>query len=366
MMRSFLKSARGMMRQSFRPVYCVIALVALMLQGCDVHQWPQQRPDEDVEKIAVPLRLVFDPDFYVWEHHYDPILGKVIEDNVGLDVFPEHPGTSWKYTNIPKTGFQKIHVKAYLSSNRSVIAADETFVRSVDGTLDTDVNIMLEPGVSYDIVAWSHLIPDADGAAFYDPSDFNRVSIIPDNYVGNTDLRDAFGGRVRAQIDETAEDATVVRMRRPMGKFELLTTDLSEFLDRETSRRGLPSRARADEYTVIISFPAYYPSSYSVIEDHLENSLGGVGFRTRMTVTGESEASLGFEYVLLNDISDSGVQTRVDIYDLQGTHVAGSSTITVPMSRDRHTLLRGAFLSTQGSGGVGIDPGFTGDHNVIW
>ena len=83
-----------------------------------------------------------------------------------------------------------------------------------------------------------------------------------------------------------------------------------------------------------------------------------------MTVTGQSEASLGFEYVMLNDNKDAAVQTRVDVYDLDGNQVAGSSTLTIPMRRDHHTLLRGAFLSMDGGGGVGIDPGFNGDHNV--
>ena len=151
-----------------------------------------------------------------------------------------------------------------------------------------------------------------------------------------------------------------------MGKFELVTTDLSEFLDRETEVRQLSRRASVEDYRVIIAFPMYYPNSYSARDDRLENATTGVSFETVMTVTGESEASLGFEYVLLNDIADGGVQARVDVYRLDGTHVAGSAMLTIPMRRDHHTLLRGAFLGTEGSGGVGIDPGFNGDHNVTW
>ena len=121
-----------------------------------------------------------------------------------------------------------------------------------------------------------------------------------------------------------------------------------------------------EDYRVVISFPGYYPSSYSAMDDYLENSSSGVAFATQMTVTGVGMASLGFDYVMLNNILSGGVQARVDVYRLDGTRVAGSKTIDIPMRRDYHTLLRGAFLSMEGSGGVGIDPGFNGDHNITW
>ena len=63
---------------------------------------------------------------------------------------------------------------------------------------------------------------------------------------------------------------------------------------------------------------------------------------------------------------DGGVDVSVDVYRFDGVRVAGSSPFTVPMRRDYHTVLRGAFLSMEGRGGVGIDPGFNGDHNITW
>lgn len=376
------------------PVAAVVMMfaVAVSMCGCAVHQWPEQKeeplpPTPDDDKTEIALRLEYEPDLYLWEHKYDPVLGSVEETYPDSDIYPDYPGASLRYANVSAEGYVEVCVRAFPTAGASRSVAEHTFVMPADGvSYDTEFRMELPDVGAYDIVVWSHLLHEENGARYYDPSDFNRVSIISDNYSGNTDLRDGFRGRISVEAvkdeaegdgDAGGEDGVgatkaakpvhTVLMRRPMGKFELVTTDLSEFLDRETVRRSLPTRARAEDYRVVISFPYYYPSSYSAMEDRLENSSAGVSFETRMTVTGVSEASLGFEYVMLNDTSESGVQTQVNVYDLDGNRVAGSAMFTVPMRRDNHTLLRGAFLSLEGNGGVGIDPGFNGDHNLpLW
>lgn len=316
---------------------------------------------------TVALRLAFETDVYLWEHKYDPLLAQVEAVHPSLTLYPGHPGTSDCYDGTLSAGRMQIHIQAFSASGASVCVADTVIVRPLDGLgYDVDVDMALPGEAACDVVVWSQLLAPAQTVPFYDATNFNRIRLDADPHVGNTDYRDAFSGRLRVDASAGTEERYVVRMTRPMGKFELVTTDLSEFLDRETEVRQLSRRASVEDYRVIIAFPMYYPNSYSARDDRLENAATGIRFQTVMTVTGESEASLGFDYVLLNRTADGGVQTRVDVYRLDGTHVAGSATFTVPMHRDRHTLLRGAFLSTEGNGGVGIDPGFNGDHNVTW
>lgn len=344
-----------------------------LLSSCDVHQFPEPKdPDQPApplwpeETMTVPLDIVYNPDFYIWEHIYDPNLGSIEEAYPEAMIYPEHPATTSKYDNTLLKGVMDVHVKAYLASGTTQIVKEQTFSFTLNGnSYDTSCEIELPVDTRYQLAVWSHLRTNEEALPFYNSSDFNRVALIGDNYNGNTDYRDGFKGKIL--IDTYSEPTTpyVVNMTRPMGKFEFVTIDLSEFLDRETTRRSLATRASADEYIVMISFPYYLPSSYSVLDDRLENAATGVSFRTRMTVESEKVASLGFEYVMLNNIDDSAVQVRVDVYDPSYTHVAGSTTLTVPMKRDRHTLLHGTFLSEQNQGGVGIDPGFNGDHNVI-
>lgn len=354
-------------------------LMALpILTGCDIHQWPElhdqpvppgpdtPEPEPPIPTTTIPVSLEYALDFYLWEHRYDPVLGKIEEADPTLSLYPDYPGTSYKYTGMVPAGQIQVYAKVFPSSAPSQCVVEQSFVREINGSYDTDFELEFPESGTYDVIVWSQLLERAEAAPFYDPSDFSRVRIVPANYAGSTDYRDGFCGRIRIDADTEVNGRYVVRMARPMGKFELVTTDLSEFLDRETVARRLPTRASAADYRVRISFPMYYPSSYSAIDDRLENATTGVAFETRMTVTGESEASLGFDYVMLNNIAESGVQAQVDVYRLDGTHVAGSSMLTIPMRRDNHTLLRGAFLTMEGNGGVGIDPGFNGDHNITW
>lgn len=343
-------------------------LTMLTLVACDVHQWPEPyEPEPELPPVLTPISLEFLTDFYVWEHLYDPVQGKVEEVYPSLTIFPDYPGTSSKYEGVVPEGLVQVYAKVVSASNPSQYMAEGAFTHDIiDGNYDTDFEMELPGSGIYDVVVWIQLLAPEQTAPFYDASSFSQIHIIPANYRGNTDYRDGFRGRIRIDAATEVNGRYVVRMDRPMGKFELVTTDLSEFLDRETVARKLTTRAVPEDYRVVISFPMYYPSSYSALDDRLENATTGVSFETQMTVTGISEASLGFEYVLLNNITDGAVQARVDVYRLDGTHVAGSTTLTIPMRRDHHTLLRGAFLTIEGNGGVGIDPGFNGDHNVTW
>ena len=345
-------------------------LVVLLLTGCDVHQWPDPVPEPEPEPegppVTVTMGLEYETAYYLWEHNYDPISGKIEEANPTLVLFPEYPGTSLRYDNVQPAGRVQVYVKVFPASDALRCVAEQVLTHDIDGTYDGNVEMELPESGVYDVVVWSQLLAPEQTAPYYDASNFNQVHIIPANYQGNTDYRDGFRGRIRIDAATEVNGRYVVRMDRPMGKFELVTTDLSEFLDRETVARKLTTRAVPEDYRVVISFPVYYPSSYSAMDDRLENATTGVSFETQMTVTGVSEASLGFEYVLLNNIADGAVQARVDVYRLDGTHVAGSTTLTIPMRRDHHTLLRGAFLTINDNGGVGIDPGFNGDHNITW
>lgn len=353
---------KGSQRVVLMSLFC--GITALFMACNPVHQFPEDIGPVD-KKVKIPLKLTYQPDFYIWNHDYDPKLGRIEEKNPEADIYPGYPGTTSKYSNIAPEGVLDVHVKVYNSSGSQLIA-EEYFTKNLKGdSYDQEIELLLEADKSYNVAVWSHLRENEDANAYYNPSNFNSVGLVPSNYNGNTDYRDGFSGTLK--IDTSNMDETnphVIFMTRPMGKFELITVDLSEFLDRETTRRGLATRAKAEEYHVQISFPMFYPSSYSVIDDRLVDASSGVSFMTHMSVNGETEASLGFEYVLLNNISDGAVQMKVDIYDPSYQHVAGSTTLTVPMRRDCHTILKGAFLSTESDGGVGIDPGFNGDHNI--
>ena len=335
------------------------ALISAVLVccGCPVHQWPDPYlpgPDPDGDRrVAVFLRYA--PDFRYWEHLYDPRLGAVEELDSGSDAV---------YSNLAVTGVMDIWLKVYGAGDMEQCLGEYSCSRDVAEGYDCEVELELPAG-EYDLVVWSHLREDGEAEPFYEMQDLRGIRIIDGNYRGSTDYRDAFRGRESIRVPAAGDDAFCeVAMRRPMGKFEFVTTDLAEFLERETQNLGRTVRANAEDYRVVISYPYYYPNSYNVIADD-HGSDSGYRFETRMTVTGEDEASMGFDYVFIRDIEDGAVQAQVSVYDLDGRLAANSQVITIPIRRDRHTVLRGAFLLLGASGGVGVDPDYDGDHNVL-
>ena len=349
---------------------CLWTLLPLLTAGCAVHQWPEPNP-ATLERVTVRLR--YEPDFWVWEHLYDPLQGTSEElwPDGGLDA--DHPGTTEVYDNTQTEGVMAILLKVYRAgSDRS--EADCIFLRDLTAEgYDCEVDIELFEG-AYEVVVWSHLLEEREAPSFYDPGTFRVVSLVDERYRACTDYRDGFFGRTTFAFllpEEAAarnageERVCEVTMRRPMGKFEFVTTDLSEFLDRETERRALSTRASVDDYRVVITYPYYYPNAYNQLSDDIASG-SGYRFETKLTVTGAGEATMGFDYVFMRNTPDGAVQAQVAVYDLAGTRVANSQVVRVPIRRDWHTVFRGAFLSVGAQGGVGVNPDFEGDHNVTF
>lgn len=346
-----------------------------LFTACAVHQWPEPNdepgPDGPVlpevpetDEYTVNLNLVFEPTFYLWEHKYDPILGTVEEQYPEADYYPGHTGTTSSYDNTRFQGTMLVDFKVFSQDANMACVAEQSYSLPLgDSGYDHTVQLTLPDKTGkYVIAAWSQLKELEQQPPYYNTADFQNISLISEHFEANTEYRDAFSDTIHVNMDRK-EALYAMTMTRPLGKYELVTTDLSEFLDKETERRMLPSRASADDYTVKITHVYYYPSAYSVMQDELRNVFSSWSFTTGIVVTGDSEASIGSDY-FLESADGGGAQIMVEVYDSNNEKVASTPVFTAPVVRDRHTLLRGAFLSMEGHGGVGIDPDYEGDHNL--
>ena len=61
--------------------------------------------------------------------------------------------------------------------------------------------------------------------------------------------------------------------------------------------------------------------------------------------------------------TESTASIILALFDEDGREVFTSNPIPVPVKSDRHTIMRGEFLTIETSGGVGIKPGFDGEYN---
>lgn len=113
---------------------------------------------------------------------------------------------------------------------------------------------------------------------------------------------------------------------------------------------------------MVVHYAGYVPSSFNLFTDQTADASTGVQFESRITRTSDSEASLGFDYVLVNE-GEASVKVSLEVYDRDGTQLSATNPFDIPLMRGRHTIVRGNFLTSEASGGIGIDPGFDGDWN---
>ena len=344
-----------------RLLYLIIYIPLLLLSACDVHEWP-----ETPETVKFHLRLNYETDMTKWYHLYDG--SKVIEKGYGET-----------YDNRQEYGQIRYIVRAYPVSEKQHIQQNYTqefvFSKNIADGYNHEVTIDLPDG-NYNIMVWSDLQEYNNDEFFHNAVNFAEI-VLEGEHRGNTNYRDAFRGSgnisLVADIIEKEPDTLDITMQRPLAKYEFITTDLKDFIDKEieylskaAASRGEapPSRINTDEYDVVLYFSGYMPCAFNLKSDKPVDSKMGVLFNSKLNILNENEASLGFDYVFVND-KISAVTMQLGLYDKDDRQIALTEPINVPLLRNHHTILKGSFLVQEVSGGITINPEFDGNHNIV-
>lgn len=341
-------------------LYLIICMPLLLFSACDVHEWP-----ETPEFVKMHLRLNYETDMTQWEHLYDG--ASVIEQGLG-DIYDNHQD----YGKI------RYIVRTYPVSEKQRTMQDYVqefvFTKDIAEGYDHEVTLNVLPG-NYNVMVWSDLVKTSGDTHFHNADNFAEIMLQGD-HKGNTDHRDAFRGSnnisLVADFIEHEPETLDVIMQRPLAKFEFLTTDLKEFIDKEyeflqkeAATRGEvpPTRVNTDDYKVVFYYSGYMPYAYNMNTDKPVDSKTGVLFESKLGVLNANEASLGFDYVFVNG-KKSAVTIQIGLYDKEDRQLAVSDPINVPLQRNHHTILKGSFLMQEASGGITINPDFDGNHNI--
>ena len=338
----------------------LIIFLPFLLAACDVHEWP-----DTPESVDFHLRLHYETDMTKWEHQYEDY--NIIEQGYGET-----------YDNRLSTGKIRYVVRAYPISKNQYSTKEYTreFVITKDISQGYDHEVTLQlPGGDYNIMVWSDLMESGNDSPFYNPDNFAEI-VLHGKHKGNTDYRDAFRGSeslsLVADIMTKLPDTLDINMQRPLAKFEIVTTDLQEFIDKEfeylskvAASRGeeAPSRVDIDKYKAIIHYAGYMPNTYNINSDKPIDSNMGTLIESKLNVLNNEEASFGFDYVFIGNTKGS-VMIQIGLYDDE-REIALSDPFNVPLLRNHHTVLRGSFLMQEASGGLKIEPDFDGNHNII-
>jgi hypothetical protein len=156
-------------------------------------------------------------------------------------------------------------------------------------------------------------------------------------------------------------------MRRPLAKFNFISTDVEDFIVKVASQRsGEPSTSSANvdlnEYKAVFYYHGFMPYSYNMFTDKPADSVTGTSFETTLQRLSDSEAELGFDYVFVNG-NESNVVVSVEIYDSQEQLISSFKPIEVPLVRSKLTTVKARFLTAEAEGGVAILPDYDGEYN---
>lgn len=347
-------------------LHTIACLLLLSVSACDVHQWP-----EAPEYVKCALRLSYETDLTEWLHVYED--DKVIEQGFGET-----------YDNSRSSGMIRYIIRTYPVSSRQRMVSDYVqefvFTKDIAEGYDHEVTLDLLPG-DYNVMVWSDLVQKNGDEHFHDAANFAEISLQGDHRA-NTDHRDAFRGTAGISLVSDIVDrppySLEIVMQRPLAKFEFITNDVEEFIDKEITR--IASKTQTDkssaedmltkvvnleDYKVVFYYVGFMADTYSMHTDKPVDSSTGVLFESTLKKVTESSATMGFDYVFVNG-KESAVTVKIGIYDNEGTQLSLTDPINVPLKRNHHTILTGMLLMSETSGGVTICPDFDGDHNLIF
>lgn len=317
-------------------IFRIASILLVMLFTSCVHQWP--------ESVPVPVKLILKFDGSM--HPFDTLHVETktpTDDNHDIRYVVE------AYRMKESGGYYRDAI------------VHEVFTKDVVSTLDHEIMLSVPDEGSYTFKVWADYVDQVKtDHKYYNPERFNEIVI--HEHQGNTDLRDAYIGSVelyaRRYGSQMPVEEGVMQMSRPVAKYEFISNDLAEFIEREDKSMDL------NDYTVKIYYTGFMPSSFNMHSDRPNDSKTGVYYESKIQKINENEAKLGFDYVLANP-GEASVVTAVAIYDAEGTEIAATTDIHIPLRRGMLTTVKGSFLMKESSGGVSINPDFDGEFNII-
>lgn len=247
--------------------------------------------------------------------------------------------------------------------SRQVTVADDAEEDS-DGKITLPIRLKLH-ALDYTLVVWTdYVTAGTDTDLYYDTKDLQYVACT-DPYTGSTPYRDCLYGTaaldLRQYRDEwNAKVQIKVDMVRPLAKYDLIATDVKDFL-----RKTKKQRDGDETFTITFSYGFYLPTVFNVLSGKPADSRTGIAYTIPLTVPddGTEECRIGTDFVFVNG-AESFVSLSMEIRDSGGNVISRTVGLEVPYRRGHLTTVRARFLTNEMQGGVDIDPDFDGDIDV--
>ena len=327
--------------------YYLLFLFIILLTGC-VHDYPGMTADG--------------------EEGVDPTLVQVnTEVTLDLELVPLEIITGKARSGTTKAAADTYRRRFIIEARRDgkvaqrQVTVPEEAEESGSGKITLPVNLRLH-ALEYTLAVWTdYVAAGTEADLYYNTEDLQQVSCTTP-YTGNTPYRDCLYGTVLLDLRDyrnewNAKVQVQVDMVRPLAQYEIIATDVKDFLA-ESQRQ----RETGTAHSVTFSYGFYFPLGFNVLTGKPQNSQMNVAFTAPLTVPddGREEYTIGTDFIFVNG-EESYVPLEIRIADSDGYVVSLTTGLNVPYQRGHLTTLRGRFLTSKVSPGVGINPDFDDD-----
>lgn len=247
---------------------------------------------------------------------------------------------------------------------RQVTVMETAEEENGDGKISLPIHLKLH-ALDYTLAVWTDYVKAGTTDDLYYNTDNLQQVACTDPYTGSTPYRDCLYGTtpldLRQYRDEwNAKVQVKVDMVRPLAKYELIATDVKDFL-----RKTKKQRAGDETFTITFSYGFYLPTVFNVLAGKPADSRTGITYTTPLAVPadGQEECAIGTDFVFVNG-TESFVSLSMEIRDSGGNVISRTTGLKVPYRRGHLTTVRAHFLTNEMQGGVDIDDDFDGDIDV--
>ena len=264
--------------------YYLLFLLIILFTSC-VHDYPTMTDDG--------------------EEGIDPTLVQVnTEVTLDLELVPLEAITNKARPKATKTAAcRRFIIEAWRDGRvaRREVTTLEKAEESGDNKITLPVNLKLH-AVEYTLVVWTDYVKaNTKEDLYYNTEDLQQI-VCTDPYTGSTDYRDCLYGTasldLRPYRDKwNARVQVCVDMVRPLAKYEIIATDVKDFL-RKTKRQ----RTDGEIFTITFSYGFYFPTAFNALSGKPADSQTGVQFTTPLTVPadGTEECTIGSDLSLIH------------------------------------------------------------------
>ncbi len=318
------------------------AACSILLSSCTLLQEPDGL-GEDPTKVNVELAVALNLELPDSENSYDAIYPTVTDE------------------------FTRRFVVEVTLPDGEVVDRRFFYDDIAEGQTEYSINTVFNLNArQYKVLVWSDYVSSEalTENLYYDVESLTPVLPNGNNYVGNNDRKDCFRGMADLDLRQyrdqwEASTSLDIELERPVGRYQIITTDLGAF--RKRLADGVIS---GSEFSVRLRYADYRATGYNVLQNVPKNFLSYLFYKTTLKTTAwsgdEASMNLCFDYCLV-DPGEAGSDIPVEIEILnENNQQVSRSVLTIPVVQGYNTTVSGRFMTGTDDGSISIDTDYDG------